>query len=782
MSDNTSTATREDLVTLEIDGQSVSVPKGTMVIRAAEKLGIRIPRFCDHPLLEPVAACRQCMVEVPDAGNGRGFPKPQASCSLAVADGMVVKTQASSEQAKEAQQGIMELLLINHPLDCPICDKGGECPLQNQAMSDGRSQSRFDGEKRHFPTPLPLVSNILLDRERCVLCTRCTRFSEQVSGDRCIALKERGARQQVSSVPESDAGSYFAGNTVQICPVGALTSADYRFQARPFDLVSTETTCEHCAAGCALRVDHRHGTITRRLAGEDSEVNLEWNCDKGRYGFRYGTLDDRLTTPLVRRDGCLVAVSWSEALSAAAAGLKRAGSSLGVLPGAANTVENNYAYAAFARSVAGTEAIDFRSDTGTAEEASFLAQYVAGSSLHNSVTYDALDKAMRVVLVRLDPEDEAANIFLRLRRAVRKTGLKVISIASHRSLGTGKLDAEVITCRPGDEVEALTHLEGLGSDSIILVGARAARSAGLLRAVVATAEKTGAQCAWVPLHAGDRGAVEAGCLPSQADQGTKQILEKAAAGKLQGLLLGAVDETDFADTDLLYRAVDTAFTVQLAQRRSHLSDHADVILPVSLISETTGHFLNWESRWRPVRPLTGVPVTTMSDRRVLSGVAKAMGASLEIPRASEVAPILQAKATGVSGGELPEATSAVEESPTVTEGLILDSWNELMGDSTALDGTIYKGSDHRRGRLRISPATANAYGLSSGDMATVSTQQGSLSLPVSIIDEMAEDVVWVPNNVPDNPLAVTGAAPGDQVTLSASGNAHTTQSEVPTHA
>ena len=206
MSDNTSTTPQDNLVTLEIDGQSVSVPKGTMVIRAAEKLGICIPRFCDHPLLDPVAACRQCMVEVPDAGNGRGFPKPQASCSLAVAEGMVVKTQASSMLAKEAQRGIMELLLINHPLDCPICDKGGECPLQNQAMSDGQGETRFDCEKRHFPTPLPLVSNVLLDRERCVLCTRCTRFSEQVSGDRCIALAERGARQQISSVPESDAG------------------------------------------------------------------------------------------------------------------------------------------------------------------------------------------------------------------------------------------------------------------------------------------------------------------------------------------------------------------------------------------------------------------------------------------------------------------------------------------------------------------------------------------------------------------------------------------------
>lgn len=772
MSDNTSTSAQDNLVTLEIDGRSVSVPKGTMVIRAAEKLGIRIPRFCDHPLLDPVGACRQCMVEVPDAGNGRGFPKPQASCSLAVAEGMVVKTQASSMLAEEAQRGIMELLLINHPLDCPICDKGGECPLQNQSMSDGQAETRFDCDKRHFPTPLPLVSNILLDRERCVLCTRCTRFSEQVSGDRCIALAERGARQQVSSVPESDAGSYFAGNTVQICPVGALTSADYRFQARPFDLVSTDTTCEHCADGCALRVDHRHSKITRRLAGEDSDVNLEWSCDKGRYGFRYGTLADRIATPLVRRDGQLIEASWPEALSIVAAGLMAAGSSLGVLPGASSTVENTYAYAAFARNVAGTENLDFRSDKGTTEEAAFLTQYVAGTSLENNVTYQALDEAKKVVLVSLDPEDEASNLFLRLRRAVRKMGLQVVSIASHRTIGTNKLNAEVVTCRPGGEADALAQLDGLDSDTIILVGARAAGSAGTFSAIVTAAEKSGARFAWVPLHAGDRGALEAGCLPAAGGLSTKAMLKAAADGELQALLIGALDERDFVDVQLLHQAATAAFTVQLAQRRSSLSACADVVLPVSLISEVKGHFLNWEARWRKVQPLTGMPVTTMSDRRVLGAIAKAMGTSLQIPASSQVADLLQTAATGAVGGSMPTVST------TAASGLVLDSWRELMGDSAALDGTIFKGSDRRRGHLRVSPATATACGLTAGGAATVSTSQGSLTLPVSVVEEMADDVVWVPSNVPGNPLAVTGAVPGDQVTVVPSDDAHNVRMEV----
>ena len=214
----------------------MSVPKDTLVIRAAEQVGVQIPRFCDHPLLEPVGACRQCMVDIPDAGNGRPFPKPQASCTIAVAEGMVVNTQATSEVAAKAQEGMIEFLLINHPLDCPVCDKGGECPLQNQAMSNGRGESRFSasgGVKRTFPKPINISAQVLLDRERCVLCARCTRFSEQVAGDPFITLIERGALQQVGIYEKEPFESYFSGNTIQICPVGALTSADYRFRRAP---------------------------------------------------------------------------------------------------------------------------------------------------------------------------------------------------------------------------------------------------------------------------------------------------------------------------------------------------------------------------------------------------------------------------------------------------------------------------------------------------------------------------------------------------------------------
>jgi NADH-quinone oxidoreductase subunit G len=315
------TAQVVDLITVVIDGFEVSVPKGTLIIRAAEKLGIQIPRFCDHPLLDPVGACRQCLVEVEI--NGRAFPKPQASCTIPVEPGMIVKTQLTSPVADKAQKGNMEFLLINHPLDCPVCDKGGECPLQNQAMSNGREESRFEGKKRLYEKPINISSQVLLDRERCILCARCTRFSEQIAADPFITMNERGALQQVAIYEKEPFESYFSGNTVQICPVGALTGASYRFRARPFDLVSTPSACEHCASGCSLRTDVRRGKTLRRLAGDDPEVNEEWNCDKGRWAFKYVTAADRLTQPMVRdASGELQVASWPEAIAAAANGLR----------------------------------------------------------------------------------------------------------------------------------------------------------------------------------------------------------------------------------------------------------------------------------------------------------------------------------------------------------------------------------------------------------------------------------------------------------------------------
>ncbi|MDQ3415906.1 MAG: NADH-quinone oxidoreductase subunit G, partial [Actinomycetota bacterium] len=489
-------AVSEDSVTVYIDDVELSVPKGTLVIRAAERIGVQIPRFCDHPLLDPVGACRQCLVEVPDAGNGRPMPKPQASCTLTVADNMVVRTQATSPQADKAQQGIMEFLLVNHPLDCPICDKGGECPLQNQAMSNGRGEARFAETKRTFTKPINISAQVLLDRERCVLCARCTRFSEQIAGDPFIALIERGALQQVGIYEKEPFESYFSGNTIQICPVGALTSAAYRFRARPFDLVSTPSVCEHCASGCSLRTDHRRGAVARRLAGSEPLVNEEWNCDKGRFGFAYARQEDRLTRPLVRDggNGELRAASWPEAFAVAARGLAAANGRVGVLTGGRLTREDAYAYAKFARTALGTNDIDCRARPHSAEEADFLAAEVAGRGL--GVTYADLEQTRTVVLAGFDPEDESPIVFLRLRKAVTKSGLRVHAVASHTTRGLAKLNARLVQTVPGGETAALRALAddgqaALDSGSVIFVGERLAAVPGALSAAIALAGTTG---------------------------------------------------------------------------------------------------------------------------------------------------------------------------------------------------------------------------------------------------------------------------------------------------
>ncbi|HZX39544.1 MAG TPA: NADH-quinone oxidoreductase subunit G, partial [Streptomyces sp.] len=451
----------EDLVSLTIDGIEISVPKGTLVIRAAELLGIEIPRFCDHPLLDPVGACRQCIVEV------EGQRKPMASCTITCTDGMVVKSQLTSPVADKAQRGVMELLLINHPLDCPVCDKGGECPLQNQAMQVGDPDTRFEGKKRTFAKPVPISTQVLLDRERCVLCARCTRFSNQVAGDPMIELLERGALQQVGTGEGDPFESYFSGNTIQICPVGALTSAAYRFRSRPFDLVSSPSVCEHCAGGCATRTDHRRGKVMRRLAADDPEVNEEWICDKGRFGFRYAQKRDRLTTPLVRNDqGELEPASWPEALEAAARGLSAARGRAGVLVGGRLTVEDSYAYAKFARVALDTNDVDFRARVHSSEEADFLAAHVAGRGRDLDgvgVTYTSLEKAPAVLLVGFESEEEAPGVFLRLRKARRKHGQRTFALATHATRGLTKAGGTLLPAAPGTETEWLDALSG-GAD------------------------------------------------------------------------------------------------------------------------------------------------------------------------------------------------------------------------------------------------------------------------------------------------------------------------------
>jgi NADH-quinone oxidoreductase subunit G len=794
---------REDLITLTIDDIEVSVPKGTLVIRAAELIGVEIPRFCDHPLLDPVGACRQCLVEVPDGGTGRPIPQPQASCTLEVAAGMKIKTQLTSPIAEKAQRGNMEFLLINHPLDCPICDKGGECPLQNQALSHGYAESRFTDEKRTYPKPINISPNVLLDRERCVLCARCTRFSEQIAGDPFIALIERGALQQVGIYEREPFESYFSGNTIQICPVGALTSAAYRFRSRPFDLVSTPSIAEHDACGSAIRVDHRRGIVMRRLAGDDPDVNEEWITDKDRFAHRYGDGEDRLTRPLVRDGNVLRPASWPEAIDVAVQGLKAAGSSVGVLTGGRLTLEDAYGYSKFARAVLDTNNIDSRARQHSSEEADFLAHLVAGIGHH--VSFADLENASSVLLVCLEPEEEAGMIFLRLRKAFRKKGLASWTLAPYQSNGVRKMGTQVISCAPGDEAGLLDQLypEGdviddqltkisLDENSVILIGERAAGLSGTFSACHRLAERTGARLAWVPRRAGDRGAVEAGCLPNLLPSGrpvadaaarvdvqttwgsdslpslegrdADEILIGAADGELRALVVAGVDPNDFVDPQAVLEGLEAvSFLVSMETRASLVTERADVVFPVSLMHQRAGTFVNWEGRRRHFDVVIQPP-NDMSDLRVLAALADALGSDLGFRTPAEARAELDE--LGVWEGERSEAPDYAAGEPAEPSGnsAVLSSWRMALDESRALDGEPYLQATARAPEARLSRSTAAAAGIST--VAKISNDRGAITLPAVIDAEMVDGVVWLPSRAPGLGIPQhLAATAGDLVTI-----------------
>ncbi|MBX7547121.1 NADH-quinone oxidoreductase subunit G [Streptomyces sp. NPDC004232] len=801
----------EDLVTLTIDGIEISVPKGTLVIRAAEQVGVEIPRFCDHPLLAPVGACRQCIVEV------EGQRKPMASCTITCTDGMVVKTQLTSPVAEKAQHGVMELLLINHPLDCPVCDKGGECPLQNQAMSHGNAESRFDGKKRTYEKPVPISTQVLLDRERCVLCARCTRFSNQIAGDPMIELLERGALQQVGTGEGDPFESYFSGNTIQICPVGALTSAAYRFRSRPFDLISSPSVCEHCSGGCATRTDHRRGKVMRRLAENDPEVNEEWICDKGRFAFRYAQAKDRLDTPLVRNaDGVLEPASWPQALDAAARGLSAARSRAGVLIGGRLTVEDAYAYSKFARVALDTNDIDFRARVHSGEEADFLASQVAGRGRDldgTGVTYTSLEKAPAVLLVGFESEEEAPGVFLRLRKAWRRHKQQVFAVATHATRGLQKAGGTLLAAAPGTETEWLDALasgvgleepgaraaEALrGDGAVIVVGERLASVPGGLTAAVRAATATGARLVWIPRRAGERGAVEVGALPSLLPGGrpatdprareevaaawglaelplrygrdTHHILEAAATGELSALVVAGVEVADLPDPARAREALDSVgFLVSLELRPGEVTQHADVVLPVAAAAEKAGTFLNWEGRVRlfeaALKPDQMTRRLAPTDARVLHMLADAMDVHLGLPDLRTA----RAEIDRLGSWDGPHATEPQESSGVLPRPAVGEA--VLAGHRLLLDqGVLQQGDDALAGtrhaaRARVSAATAAEAGVRDGELLAVTGPAGTTELPLQVT-EMPDRVVWLPLNSAGAGVASdTGAQPGSLVRI-----------------
>ncbi|HVL64967.1 MAG TPA: NADH-quinone oxidoreductase subunit NuoG [Actinomycetota bacterium] len=625
------TAERET-VTLTIDGREVETEKGRLLIDVAEELGIFVPRFCYHPGMKSVAVCRMCLVKV------EGMPKLVPSCSTPVSDGMVVET--NTEEPAGAQEQMLEFLLINHPLDCPICDRGGECPLQDQTYRHGPGSSRYIEPKRSWEKALDISQLVVLDRERCVLCWRCIRFCDEISGDRFIQLVDRGAGTQILTFADEPFDSYFSGNTIQICPVGALTAATYRFVSRPWDLKNAPGVCSYCAVGCPVTNEERGGKLVRVQALPNENVNDFWICDKGRFAFHYVDSAERLTNPLVRGDDGFATASWTEALAAAAEGLRD--KSAGVICGGHLTTEDAYAAARFARKTLGTKNIDSRlQDDGAPYELALEHFSVAGST----ATMNDVETARTIVWCGPDPKETLPVLYLRLRKAVVERHAKLIVVGPRR-ISLDDLATHVVRCRPRGEAGCMEQLLSAGAPGAADIGdplvvcwgpAHAGRdeTAGFA-AALNLAHDRGGKILVCPPHAGSQGLIDMGVHPAlepgynkvvEPGMGTRAMLEAAASGDLDALVLVGADVlSDFPDADLARRAMENVgFSVVIELFPTETARFADVVLPAAAAPEREGTFTNLERRLQKLEPLMPPPGTAREPWRALTSLARALG-------------------------------------------------------------------------------------------------------------------------------------------------------------
>ncbi|MET0729057.1 MAG: NADH-quinone oxidoreductase subunit NuoG [Acidimicrobiales bacterium] len=672
MSETTAPA---EAVILTINGKEIEARPGELVIEAAERNGTYIPRFCYHPRMESVGMCRVCIVEI-DTGRG---PALQPSCMIPVAPDMVVDTQG--DVTKKAQDGVLEFLLINHPLDCPVCDKGGECPLQDQTMSYGPGESRFVEEKRHYAKPIPISDLVLLDRERCILCDRCTRFADDVAGDTLIHFQDRGNQTQVNTFPDHPFASYFSGNTVQICPVGALLATPYRFKARPWDLDQVESTCTTCSVGCRTLVQSTRNELVRYNGVDIDPVNWGWLCDKGRFSFEAVNSENRLESPLVREGSSLTPARWGPALSRAAAALRDADPArVAVLGGARLTNEDAYAWAKLAKGVLGTDNVDAQLGDG------LPAELVLG--LPRATIDEVCAPGGTVLLLAPDIKEELPVLFLRLRHAVLKDKVRLVELAPLRS-SVSELAASTLVHRPGAEGEIVSALlaggggrEVGGIPAQALAAAAALLADGPVTVILGRAnladDGSGVVAAADAIHAAHpdvrflsalrrgnvHGALDMGLAPGllpgrtvldgagpwfrdagwpsvPVERGLDAtgILQAAAAGNIDVLvLLGSDPLSDFPDTDLATEAVAAVRTlIVVEQFLTTVAQQADVVLPAAGYAEVDGSTTNIEGRVSNVARKITPPGTARSDWMIAAELARLLGADLGLTSVEEIA-------------------------------------------------------------------------------------------------------------------------------------------------
>ncbi|MFN2587443.1 MAG: NADH-quinone oxidoreductase subunit NuoG [Actinomycetota bacterium] len=631
------TPVQTDLVSVTINGRTVQSEKGRLLIDVAEEIGVFVPRFCYHPGMKSVAVCRMCLVKV--EGQNKLLP----ACATPVADGMNVDT--TDPEAVDAQEGMLEFLLINHPLDCPTCDRAGECPLQDQTYAHGPGSSRYVEPKRSFEKGLAISELVVLDRERCVLCWRCVRFSDEIAGDQFIQLVDRGAGTQILTFSDEPFDSYFSGNTVQICPVGALLSRPYRFVSRPWDLDTAPSVCSYCAVGCPISNEQRSEKIVRCQAMPNENVNDFWICDKGRYGYHHVNSDDRLETPLVRNAaGEFEPSGWAAAIERVAenVGDKR----VGVIAGAHLTTEDAYAIARLARKDLKTKDLDSRvQDDGAPYELALRLHGAAGSSAQ----LRDLESARSIVWVGPDPKETLPVLYLRLRKAVTQCHTKLTVVGARRT-SLDDCATHCVRTEAGREADALRMIgrdpqvtTDLGGPMVVCWGPSSPGrdETEVFHAALDLAAERGAALLVCPPHAGSQGMIDMGVHPGleagykvvkEPGRGTRAILEAAAAGDLDALLVFGADLiADFPDGRLARRALEKvpfSMVVELFPTETALL--ADVVLPSTAYPEREGTLVNLERRVQKLEPLLAPRGSAVEPWKICARIAAALGSDWRI--------------------------------------------------------------------------------------------------------------------------------------------------------
>jgi NADH-quinone oxidoreductase subunit G len=806
------TEIRSDTITITIDGKAVECRPGELLIEVAKRAGIYIPYFCYHPRMDPVGACRMCLVNVQP-----GPPKPQTSCTTRVADGMVVETQFVNTDIQAAQQGVLEFLLINHPLDCPICDRGGECPLQDQTQDYGAAESRYVENKRRFEKPVKISPLVNLDRERCILCYRCTRFCEELSGDVLIGVMERGPHAYIYPFEEGGFDSYFSGNTIQICPVGALTSREYRFMARPWDLQVVGTTCNLCASGCSVHAGVRvqDGNVARFSSATNEDTNEEWLCDKGRFGNAYISSTERLTYPYVRKDDDLVPANWDVAFTALRDGLKPVidGARSAMIIGESLCDEDAYVAQKFARLVLKTNNVDHRLEGGLSIEA----------LQRPSLDYDDVLSSDLAVLVGLDAREELPILFLRMRIAATKRGLRVATV-HQRDVALSEYGDAHLRPLPGAEASSaaavLAALGGSGADADAKAFADALRSAEravillgprmhepvTIRAWRAVAEATGAKLSWVPRRSGTYGALAAGAhpdllpgwreisddaacgqiaqawgahVPAEPGLDVAGILSAAANGELEALwLVGADVLADVPDPSLALRALEAApFVVLQDVQSTQLLRHADLVLPAAAFVERSGTLTDWEGRRQDVAAAVDPPGAARADYAILAECARFLGTPIGCRTLSDTKAELDMLLASAPSANPPiaetTAEAPVQDDATADGDLRLLSYRLLYDAGSRASRSDGIRELTREAFAEINIDDAQSRGIADGQKVTVSSNHGSITVVAQVSKTIRGGVVFVPWNQP-GATAQTLVAIDDRnpvVTLSAGGGA-----------